>query len=108
MYSNVELWDVLVSFANTSTVLWCITWNCHIQTSEGIAQQKLGSGSVKDMPYKLLKGYNITPLHSGMIAIHKYLNMTAYASLSQELFYIEAPQLEWSFPVKTILQEHEA
>ena len=43
-----------------------------------------------------------------MIAIHKYLNMTAYASLSQELFHIEAPQLEWSFPVKTILQEHEA
>jgi len=60
------------------------------------------------MPYKLLKGCNITPLHSGMIAIHKHLNMTSYASLSQELFHIEAPQLEWIFPLKIILQQHEA
>ena len=57
----------------------------------------LPSMSVKDMPYKLLKGYNIMPLHSGLMATHKRLNMTPYAGLSQGMFHIEAPQLERIF-----------
>ena len=41
--------------------------------------------SIKDMLYKLLKGYNIMPPHSGMMAIHKHLmiNMTSYVSQSE-------------------------
>ncbi len=52
----------------------------------------LPSGSYKDQPYRLLKGYDVVPL--GTLELNRRINLRPYASLRKGALYISCPSAE--------------
>lgn len=57
----------------------------------------LPSMSTKDMPYHLLREYNITPIDSGVIAKERHLSLSRFASIVGDVLHIPRPKIHRVF-----------
>ena len=54
----------------------------------------LPSMTVKDLPYNLLKGYEIMPMHSATMALRNRLTLFRFAAIRGGMLNVTVPQLE--------------
>ena len=53
--------------------------------------------SLKDMPYKVLRDYNITPIEGGVIGSHRHISLSGSATLLGDILYVPRRRVQRIF-----------